>query len=84
MLDTDHTPANWSRQLDLDVIYSIPDPFDTMEAWERFTHRDLKGLSRSALVAELARLRHRLLLDQKPVPWVVERFRVLRATLREG
>lgn len=64
-----------SVTLDLDGIYRVPEPADTLEDFERHAHRDLAGMSRPVLLRERARLRLRLTLDDAPDGWLLDRLR---------
>lgn len=70
------------RLLCLEEIYAVPDPFDTLEAWERREHRDLAAMTLSEVLVERDRLRLRLLLDPKPDPWLPERLERVQRRLR--
>jgi hypothetical protein len=76
------TPARRRHRARLEPFYQRPDPFDTLEAWERAEHRDLPRMTRAQLLAERAKLRLRLLYDETPPRWFLERARALDEALR--
>lgn len=55
----------------LNWIYPIPDPIRSEEEWTKSENQDLDGLSEGQLRVELARVRHRLLLDNAPPHWLL-------------
>lgn len=71
-------------------LLRLPDPFDTLEAWQAFTHRDLARYSRGGLLMERDRVRWCLLtLDDRPqarndqrLDWLTGRLAQLEARLR--
>ncbi|HUK57471.1 MAG TPA: hypothetical protein VLY20_12530 [Nitrospiria bacterium] len=63
-------------------IYKIPNPLRSEEDWIKWTHRDLAALSRAELERERARLRMRLILEDRPHHWLLERLEVIEEALR--
>jgi hypothetical protein len=57
----------------LAVLYPIPDPLSSEEDCQRFQHYDLAEMTRAELTREYARLTWRLLFDDTPHNWLVER-----------
>ena len=71
-------PSSCRRKLEiLEGLYPIPQPLDSYEDWERYHHLDLDDLSLAQLRLELDRARFRLMLDDSPSEWHLERVRVL-------
>lgn len=66
------------------VVYPIPDPFRSLEEWERWRHLDLPELSTPELLRERARLRLRLTLDDAPDSWCLERLQAIEGALRHA
>jgi hypothetical protein len=67
--------------LTLARIYSLPRAFDTLEEHERFEHRDLPRRARADLARERERVRLRLLLDDDPDVWLLQRMKKLSEVL---
>ena len=67
-----------------DLIYSVPNPWDTLEQHERYEHHDLSRVSRAELLRERDRVRLRLLLDDGPDPWILQRLDKLRGALGDA
>ena len=65
----------------LDALYVVPDPLADYESWERSTHRDLQRLTEAELLREQERVRLRLVMDDKPDTWLLERLAALQAVL---
>jgi hypothetical protein len=57
-----------------DLIYPVPNPWNTLEQRDRYEHRDLWRLSRPELARERDRVRLRLTLDDSAPTWVLERL----------
>ena len=70
-----------SDPLTLDAIYRVPNPWDTLEQRERYVHQDLGRQTRGELLREREALRMRLVLDNAPGPWLLERLEMLRRVL---
>ncbi len=68
----------------LEAFYVVPDPLADYESWERFTHRDLQRLTEAELLREQERVRLRLVMDDKPDTWLLERLAALREVLNES
>jgi hypothetical protein len=64
-----------------ELIYPVPNPWDTLEERERYEHRDLWKLSRPELLRERDRARLRLTLDDSPPVWILERVRLIEEGL---
>jgi len=58
--------------LTLNAIYPPPSS-TTFEQYERAMHRDLPELSRVELLREYERLKFRLLVEDDPAGWFIER-----------
>lgn len=76
MFDTYRTtrrrPPRW-----LDDVYRRPDPFRSLEEWQRLNHLDLADMSHAELRRDLGALRMRLHVDPMPDPWLLERHAAL-------
>lgn len=66
----------------LDRLYPIPDPFNTSEEYEKEKHLDIQSMNLPSLKAERARVRMRLLYDQNPSAWLIERLNVLEEEIK--
>jgi hypothetical protein len=64
----------------LDALYPPPSA-SSLEQYERAKHRDLPHLARAELRRELERLRLRLLLDDGPGRWFIERLSKLERAI---
>ncbi|MDH4079785.1 MAG: hypothetical protein OEU68_08225 [Nitrospira sp.] len=62
----------------LDAMYPIPvnGPFD-----ERYFHEDLQRMSALELRREYERAHHRLLMEERPHYWLVDRIGCIREAL---
>ncbi len=58
----------------LDRFYRVPNPFRTIEEYERYYHQDLPRFSKPQLVRERERVRHRLVFDDDPPEWLLLRL----------
>ena len=67
----------------LDALFSVPDPFENYEAQERYFHHDLEGLTAGELCRERERVRWRLMMDDSPDEWLLDRFNLVTARLEE-
>lgn len=67
----------------LDWLYPLPDPFNTFEEYEKENHLDIQFLSLSSLKAERARVKMRLLYDQNPPAWLIERLNVIEEEIKK-
>lgn len=70
-----------SGPLTLDSIYRVPDSWETLEQRDRYEHADIPRRTRAELMRELERLRLRLLLDDAPDVWLVQRLEKLRGAV---
>jgi hypothetical protein len=61
-----------------ELIYPVPNPWDTFEQRERFEHHDLRHMSQPELLRERTKLELRLTLDDAPAAWLLERLGRLR------
>lgn len=61
----------------LELMYGCPEPMRSREEYQRFTHEDLQGFTRERLIVERDRLWHRLLVDKRPDPWLVQRHEAI-------
>ena len=61
----------------LEVFCPLPDPTRSYEQGERADHRDLDRLEDEELQREAGRARLRLLVDDKPDEWLIERPRAI-------
>jgi hypothetical protein len=68
----------------LDGFCRKPDPFDTIEQYQRFHHFDVERLSLAELLLERDRVKQRLLLDARPDRWFLDRLRVLQERLADA
>jgi len=66
----------------LDFFYRQPNPLTSFEQWQKFIHDDLQNMTRALLRREHARLKLRLLYDEKPASWFIERFEKIGALLK--
>lgn len=57
----------------LDRIYNLPDPFYSLEAYQRLTHADLETMTLDEIDDERLRLRYQLSYEQDPDPWLYDR-----------
>jgi len=69
------------QPLTLDGIYPLPDPLTSLESYQRHSHLDLPLRARVDLLRERDRLRLRLLLEEAPDPWLLERMQRLTENL---
>ncbi len=67
----------------LELLYPLPQPLDSLEDYDRVTHRDLSRLDTASLRREHYRCRHRLNCEHDPSPWLAERLAAIRAELRQ-
>lgn len=65
----------------LDAISPLPDPFDCLEDYERYVHRDLDSLTVTMLHRELEKVKLRLLVDDEAPAWFAERLRKVKEAL---
>ena len=70
------------RQYRLDFLYEPPNPLVSLEQYEKFTHADLRRMSRALLKRELAKVRLRLIYDDNPPFWMIERLDAIRKALK--
>src|SRR5262245_12412286 len=72
------------RQQILDVLYRMPDPFDTLEDYQRARHADLSGMTPVELDAEARRVRIRLTIStpEDGTAWLTERLAAIAASRR--
>ena len=65
----------------LDQIYVVPvqGPAD-----ERYFHTDITTMGAMDRCREYERARHRLLLDPKPHPWLIQRCGLLRRSFNDA
>ena len=68
----------------LEALYCVPNPLRDYESWQRFCHYDLQHLSQAELLRERERARLRVLLDDDPTPWLLERLGTLEGLIRES
>jgi hypothetical protein len=61
----------------LRLIYRVPDPFDTLDAYRRFHHLDLEFRSRREIWEERETLRIIVALGDPAHPWHRDRLRRL-------
>ncbi len=54
---------------------------DTQSQWEKYSHQDLRGKTRPELLLEREMLRHRLMYDHHPDPWLKDRWNRIEAAL---
>ena len=70
------------RTPDKGFFYTIPDPFDTVEQYEKYIGADLPGLSRPELMAERERVRFVLLIEPSPDAWFLKRLHAIEEAMR--
>ena len=66
------------------LLYPVPDPFDTMEQFEKFVCRDLDAMSMPELIAEQQRVRLVLLIQPSPNAWFLKRLQAIEEAMREA
>ena len=74
--------SNRSKRL-LGCLYSVPDPLKDSESRERFYHHDLASLTKAELYRERDRVRWRLMMEDSPDHWLLERLDVVTGRLEE-
>ena len=67
------------REQWLDLKYAVPNPFNSEEAGKKHRHEDLEAMRPAELRREIERLRGRLLYDDNPSAWLMERLDRLEA-----
>lgn len=67
----------------LEWMYGVPDPIRSHEECERYHHRDLQGMTGPELRLDFDRLRHRLMWDERPDAWLLERLDALERMIHE-
>ncbi len=65
----------------LDRVYAVPDSSLNEEEHRRWHHLDLESLSHAELLLESERLRLRLLIEDPPSGWLLERRKAIREVL---
>jgi hypothetical protein len=78
------TPGSRALRAFLEEIYSVPEPMNAYEDWERSNHWDLVALTEAELHRERDRLEIRLKLDRAPHHWLLERFDALGRALADA
>jgi hypothetical protein len=68
----------------LDQYYAVPNSLRSFEEWEVRQHLDLCSRTREELQLERERLGHRLLIDDRPDQWLLERLDAIDRALRDG
>ena len=65
----------------LDCVYPVPveGPAD-----ERYFHTDLAEMGKGSLLHELERARMRLVLENRPHPWLIQRLELLARGLENA
>jgi len=63
-------------------LCALPDGLDTLEGFSRTHHQDLLGMDRVALRRERDRVRLRLVLEDEPDQWFVERLAAVDGVIR--
>lgn len=71
------------RQWRFNRFYAVPNPFTSLEQYYQFTHIDLREMTKPLLRRELAKIRLRLLYDDKPARWILDRLEKVREALGE-
>jgi len=71
-----------SRQHRLDFLYKPPNPLVSLEQYEKFTHADLRRMSRALLKRELVKVKMRLIYDDNPPSWILKRLDAVREALK--
>lgn len=73
-----------NRQAILDALCPLPSPNSTEEEFIQFCHKDLETLTVEELRTEQERIRFRLIFDDAPDPWFLERFKAIEEELRHA
>jgi hypothetical protein len=68
-------------QILLDVFYPKPDPLISAEERDRHDHLDLLKFSHPELKQEEARVRFRLLFEDRPDTWFLQRLEAIREAM---
>lgn len=76
--------ADPARAAVLHVLYPIPNPFDTLEQYQRCIHADLPRFTRDELLAERAQVKLRLQVstERDGRAWLEERLAAVSRALR--
>lgn len=69
------------REAIITALYPIPDPLHSLEADRRFTHKDLDAMTEDEIIREYDRVKWRLLFDDSPDCWLVQREARLKALI---
>jgi len=64
--------------------YPVPDRFDTLEAFEKYTCRDLEVMCLPELLAERERVRFVILFEPAPDAWFVKRLQAIEEEISEN
>lgn len=73
-----------ARAAVLQVLYPVPDPFDTLEQYRRAIHADLPTFTRDELLAERTQVKLRLLVstERDGRAWLEQRLEAVTRALR--
>ncbi len=63
-------------------LYSVPDRFDTEEAFKKYAGLDLEAMCVPELLAERERVRFVLLFEPSPDAWFVKRLHAIEEAMR--
>jgi hypothetical protein len=63
------------------VIYPLPDPFDTLEQYAQYHHRDVRGMPVDRLELEYTHVLWRLAHEARPHPWLQQRRHAIRQAM---
>lgn len=58
----------------LNFFYKQPNSLSSYEEWKKFTHKDLQNMTLALLKRERSRLKLRLLYDEEPSDWFLQRL----------
>lgn len=77
-------PTDPARTAVLDVLYPIPNPFDTLEQYQRCIHADLEHFTKDELLAERRQVSLRLDVstERDGRVWLEERLERVNRALR--
>lgn len=66
----------------LETFYPTPNPFESLEQFFRYTHKDILNFTVPELKLEYRRVVRRLENDPKPPAWLIARLRAIRKRLQ--
>lgn len=71
------------RRRFIEVVYSIPNPLNSLEEWQRFVHNDLADMTIEELRREYDRVDFCILFDDSPHPWLIQRREQVEQVINE-